>query len=60
MRIRMIFILIILGTIGQNLTVEQESKQYGDIIQIDQVDFYYHNSCKQLSFIHCTILHKHF
>jgi hypothetical protein len=42
----MIFILIILGTIGQNLTVEQESKQYGDIIQIDQVDFYYHNSCK--------------
>jgi hypothetical protein len=41
--------LIILGTNQFNLTMEQESKQYGDIIQIDKIDFYYHNSCKELN-----------
>jgi hypothetical protein len=35
-----------LGTNDENRIVEQEANQYGDIIQIDQVDYYYHNSCK--------------
>jgi hypothetical protein len=37
---------LILGISEKNLTVEQESKQYEDIIQIDKIDYYYHNSCK--------------
>lgn len=36
----------VLGSSTQNLTIEQESKQYGDIIQIDKIDYYYHNTCK--------------
>ncbi|CAM4848952.1 unnamed protein product, partial [Rotaria magnacalcarata] len=29
---------------GQNFSVEKESQYYKDIIQIDKVDFHYHNS----------------
>jgi hypothetical protein len=36
----------ILGSSTHNQSIEQEAKQYGDIIQIDKIDFYYHNSCK--------------
>jgi len=36
----------LLGISEHNLTIEQESKQYKDIIQIDKIDFYYYNSCK--------------
>ncbi|CAF3441569.1 unnamed protein product [Rotaria sp. Silwood1] len=35
----------VLGTNEQNFSVEKESQQYKDIIQIDKIDFYYHNSC---------------
>ncbi|CAF4995767.1 unnamed protein product, partial [Rotaria sp. Silwood1] len=34
----------VLGTNEQNFSVEKESQQYKDIIQIDKIDFYYHNS----------------
>ncbi|CAF3936543.1 unnamed protein product [Rotaria sordida] len=32
----------------QYFNVEKESKQYKDIIQIDKIDFYYHNSYKMV------------
>ncbi|CAF4513884.1 unnamed protein product, partial [Rotaria magnacalcarata] len=33
---------------GQNFSVEKESQYYKDIIQIDKVDFHYHNSYKMV------------
>ncbi|CAF1288558.1 unnamed protein product [Adineta steineri] len=36
------------NTNKKTLHVEKESQQYGDIIQIDKLDFYYHNSYKMV------------
>lgn len=41
-----IFYYFILGTNPKNFSIQKESKEYNDIIQIDKIDFYYHNSCK--------------
>ncbi|CAF3007017.1 unnamed protein product [Rotaria sp. Silwood2] len=38
----------VLGTNEQNFSVEKESQKYKDIIQIDKMDFYYHNSYKMV------------
>ena len=38
--------MLLSGVNGNNSAVVKESEQYGDIIQIDKVDYYYHNSCK--------------
>ncbi|CAF1095250.1 unnamed protein product [Rotaria magnacalcarata] len=38
----------VLGANEQNFSVEKESQYYKDIIQIDKVDFYYHNSYKMV------------
>ncbi|CAF3638816.1 unnamed protein product [Rotaria sp. Silwood1] len=48
----------------QNLSVEKESKQYKDIIQIDQIDFYYHNTYKMVMMLrwineYCTSKSRH-
>ncbi|CAF2441342.1 unnamed protein product [Rotaria sp. Silwood2] len=38
----------VLGENEQNFSVEKESQKYKDIIQIDKMDFYYHNSYKMV------------
>ncbi len=39
-------IAFVLGLSEYNITIEKESQRYQDIIQIDKIDYYYHNSCK--------------
>ncbi|CAF0839868.1 unnamed protein product [Didymodactylos carnosus] len=36
----------VLGTHSHNSTIEKESAEYQDIIQIDKTDYYYYNSCR--------------
>ncbi|UJR24743.1 hypothetical protein I4U23_006117 [Adineta vaga] len=38
----------VLGTNVHNSSVEDEAKKYGDIIQIDKDDYYYHSSYKMI------------
>jgi hypothetical protein len=45
--IRLAFVL---GTNAHNTSLKEESKKYGDIIQIDRIDYYYYSSCKFISF----------
>jgi hypothetical protein len=41
---------ICLGTDAHNTSVVDEAKQYGDLIQIDKIDYYYYSSCKIIVF----------
>ena len=40
-------VLFIVGRNDDQLTIEKEYEEYEDLIQIDQLDNYYHNSCKR-------------
>jgi hypothetical protein len=39
---------ICLGRDAHNTSVADESNQYGDVIQIDKIDYYYYSSCKNI------------
>ena len=39
-------VAFVLGMNKETFNIDQESKDFGDIIQIDKIDYYYYNSCK--------------
>ncbi|CAF2519917.1 unnamed protein product [Rotaria sp. Silwood2] len=45
-------VAFVLGTDARKTSVEDESNKYGDIIQIDRIDYYYYSTYKMIMMLH--------